>query len=539
MQHRTLLLLMVLGGVVLSTLWDHTIRLPGDVQEGLIASVTPPSGPVAYANPPASQDSLSERDALRQIERLYRLQADIMEAQVDRDADQVETLLHSALDELEPLSKQSGLVQRPRFRQAFRTLTAEYENRYGVPDTLRLPDGRIHQFHEDLSARLGPEKPRPLTEVLPTDLQDQNHTVPLTVNEPVRETMTFLLSHKQRHLYPWLRRASTYFPMIEQIFAEEGVPNELKYLALAESGLDPYAESRAKASGIWQFVAETARQYDLSIDPWVDERLDPEKSTRAAAQHLRDLYEQFGDWELALAGYNCNPRAVEYAIHRYRQRTGRDPTFWAIYEDLPEETRNYVPLFTATALIISNFDTFDLKQIEPGPRYAFDHVPVEAPLRIQKVAELAEVDVQEVRVLNPELRSDRLPPAEEPYYVRLPYGTYSTFAGNYNALPEEERSPDLQHVVQGGETAGHIAQRYHVRRSDLLAANGDDGPTLQVGQRLTIPETRYAGNARIAEAAEREPIRVRYGNRAVRSLTDGPEDMEFGAPLGTSTMRSR
>ncbi len=537
MKHRTLLLVAALGGIVLTTLWHQSPRKPGDGEDEreVWSPLAVAAGPTVHASPPAPQDTLSDAEALRRMEQLYRLQANLARARATRDADRVETILHTAIGKLDTFLDQPGLVQRPRFRQAFRTLTDAYETRYGVPDTLRLPDSQMYGLRQGLSSALDQEEPPSVVDVLPADLREQNRSVPLTMNEPVRKSMAFLLRHEQTYLYPWLRRASTYFPMIEQIFAEEGVPDELKYLALAESGLDPHAQSRAHAAGIWQFVAQTGRQYGLTIDPWVDERLDPEKATRAAARHLKDLHEKFGDWQLALAGYNCNPGVVQYHVREYREETGTDPSFWDIYEDLPEETRNYVPLFTSTAVILSNPASFDLERVEAGPRYAFDYVPVKAPLTIEQVARLAEVEPKKVRVLNPELRSNRLPLSEEPYYVRLPYGTYATFAPNYAAMPKEERTKTLQHVIQTGETAGQIAQRYHVDRSDLMAANEEGYPVnMTVGERLTLPEKQYDGNARVVEGAEQEPIRVHYGNRAVRPI-DGNLP---GADLTTSLSAS-
>ncbi len=534
MKNRTLLLAGTIIGVVLAAFWQQSPRTPADEDSdsGFWNTLSASSGTVVHASPPASTDTLSNTEVLRRMEQLYRLQAELARAQAAREADRTETLLHTAIGKLETFLEQPGLAQRPRFRRAFRTLTTAYEARYGVPDTLRLPDGDIYDLRQGLSATLDQEKPTSIVNTLPTDLQKQDGPVPLTVNRPVRETMTFLLNHKREYLYPWLRRASTYFPMIEQIFAEEGVPDELKYLALAESGLNPHAQSRARAAGIWQFVAKTGRRYDLSIDPWVDERLDPEKSTRAAARHLKDLHEQFGTWPLALAGYNCNPGVVQYHVRAYRERTGRNPSFWDIYDDLPEETRNYVPLFTATAVIISNPAAFDLERVEAGPRYAFDYVPVGASLTIEQVARFTEVDPQRIRVLNPELRSNRLPPSEAPYYVRLPYGTYSTFAEHYAALPKEDRTRNLQHVVQAEETAGRIAKRYHVDRSDLLEANDSGYPvTMTVGQQLTLPETSYTGNAQIAESADGKPLRVRYGSRTVRPISGKSPSMDLTASL--------
>ena len=540
MQYRSLLLVAALGTIGLAVLWRSSVRAPTSLPPlDVVAETTsvPPDTAVAAGPDPPDTTRPDDPETLRQIERLYRLQADLMRARSEGDAARVEAVLHSAIGTLGTLTDRPGLARHPRFRRAFQTLTGAYESRYGVPDTLRLPPADARSAVSTVSAALSDAPSSPsVVDVLPADLRDQNPPVPLPLNQPVKETIAFLLDHKQRYLYPWLRRASTYFPMIEQIFAEEGVPDVLKYLAIAESGLDPHAQSRAQAAGIWQFIAGTGRRYGLSIDPWVDERLDPEKATRAAARHLKNLHDRFGDWQLALAGYNCDPGVVQYHVYQYRQRTGQSPSFWDIYDKLPEETRNYVPLFTATALIISNPAAFDLKRVEAGPRYAFDYVPVEAALTIESVARLAETTPQKVHALNPELRSNRLPPSKAPYYVRLPYGTYSTFAHNYAALPEEERTRNITHVLQPGETAGSIAERYHVERSALLAANDTDYPvTMRVGERLTIPETTYAGNARIADSADGTPLRVRYGRRTIRPVADAAPDGPLTASLSGDT----
>ncbi len=523
MHYRTLLLIVALGGIGLATLWHRSVRFPHSSSPRTSWADTVQTASASSRPEPVSDPSPSKTESLQRVERLYRLQADLMQARAQQNAERVESILHTAFRELTTLTQQPHLTKRPRFRHAFQTFTNEYQSRYGVPDTLHLPRHDNKDLQTGLFSALNRETPPSITSALPADLRKQNGPVPLTMNRAVKKSIAFLLENKERYLYPWLQRASTYFPMIEQIFAEEGIPDEIKYLALAESGLDPHARSRAHAYGIWQFVAETGRRYGLSIDPWVDERLDPEKSTRAAAHLLNDLHDRFGDWQLALAGYNCDPGVVEYHIQEYKERTGQMPSFWDIYDDLPEETRNYVPLFTATAVIISNPSAFDLRRVQAGPRYAFDYVPVEAALTIERTARLAEVAPEKVRVLNPELRTNRLPASEHPYYVRLPYGTYSTFIGNLKALPEEARRTRLEHVVQDGETVGRIAQRYQVDRSDLLDANEIASPFgMTVGERLTVPDKRYKGNARVAEAARHQPIRVRYGSRTVRPLDSDP-----------------
>ena len=477
--------------------------------------------PVLHANPPAPEiDSLSDAESLRQMSQLFRLQSDIIDAQAQEHHARAGRLLDDALTQLDALVRHPGIAQRPRFRALYHSLAAEYEATYGVPDTLELPRGEIYAIRRDLFAAVNNGTSSVLLEDVDTkDLGPTDTAVPMTINEKVKASMATLLEHPHRHLYPWLRRSATYFPMIEHVFAEEDVPDELKYLALVESGLNPHAHSRARAAGLWQFVSTTGRHYGLSVNPWVDERLDPEKSTRAAARHLRDLYEMFGDWQLALAGYNCNPLVIRRAVRKARRELDREPTFWDIYEDIPEETRNYVPTYIAAALIVSNPASFDVKRVDPGPRYTFDYVPVEGVLKLSTVAHLAGVDEASLQALNPELRRDRLPPSKEPYYIRLPYGTYSTFLQNYQSLPEPQKARTITHEVRPGETVGRIAQRYGVDWQAILDASGRSTGNLEVGEQLTIPPISYSGNRELVATAEGKPIQVRYGSRFTRPIT--------------------
>lgn len=479
--------------------------------------------PVLHANPPApAVDSLTESEALRRMSRLFRLQSDIIDAQAQQNHQRANRLLDDAVEDLDALAQYPGMAERPRFRALYQSLTAEYEATYGVPDTLELPRGEIYDIRRELFAAVNENTPSQsvlLEDVEADELQSPDTEVTMTVNEKVKASMATLLENPHRHLYPWLRRSATYFPMIEHVFAEENVPDELKYLALVESGLNPHAYSRARAAGLWQFVASTGRRYGLTVNPWVDERLDPEKSTRAAARHLRDLYEMFGDWQLALAGYNCNPLVIRRAVRKAERRLDREPTFWDIYDDIPEETRNYVPTYIAAALIVSNPAKFDLRRVDPGPRYTFDYVPVKGTLELDAVAKLAGADVSSVQALNPELRRDRLPPSREPYYIRLPYGTYQTFLENYASLPERRKSETVTHEVRPGETVGRIAQRYGVKWQSILKVNGMSSGNIEVGQELAIPPVSYRGNQELITAAEGEPMRVRYGSRFTRPIT--------------------
>ena len=524
MTKRELLLCSALVGIVLAVVLQRSPLSPAEANHTSADLLGYEIRPVLHANPPApAVDSLSEPETMRRLGRLFRLQSDVIDAQAQGDHPRAHRLLDEALAELDALAQYPGMAERPRFQLLYQSLTAEYEATYGVPDTLTLPRGEIYDIRQKLFAAVDDTEPLLLEDVEVAPLKNTGTEVPMTLNDKVRATMAQLLEHPNLHLYSWLRRSATYFPMIEHVLAEEGVPDELKYLTLVESGLNPLAHSRAQAAGLWQFVAPTARHYDLTVNPWVDERLDPEKSTRAAARHLRDLYEMFGDWHLALAGYNCNPLYVKRLVRRARKRLDREPTFWDIYDDLPQETRNYVPTFIAAALIVSNPAEFDLKRVDPGPRYTFDYVPVQGVLSLDTVAKLAGVSPQAVQALNPELRRDLVPPSRDPYYIRLPYGTYQTFLQNYNALPDEKKSETLMHEVRPGETVGRIAQRYKVPREAILKANDMATGNLQVGQQLTIPPTSYRGNQTLVAAANGQPVHVRYGARFTRPIASSSE----------------
>jgi membrane-bound lytic murein transglycosylase D len=520
MTKRTLLLSLTLLGVVMTTWVNRTTISPSSVNpDASWTWLDVQTNPVMYANHSVASDSVTEAEAFRHIERLYRHQTRLMAARARGDATKGRYVLDQAMRDLATLTQRPGLADQPRFQSVYHAIKAEYRDIYGVPDTLDLPRGEIYGLRQGLFAELNNASQPRLENVLPSDLRDMETDIALPLNDRVKESIAFLLKNRNLHLYPWLRRAETYFPMIEHIFAEENVPDELKYLALVESGLNPYAHSHARAGGIWQFVAPTGRRYGLTVDPWVDERRDPEKATRAAARHLRDLHNLFGgDWHLALAGYNLSPAVVKREMAKAGRYLDRTPTYWDIYDNLPEETRNYVPLFIATSIIISNPAVFDLRRVTPGPRYAFDHVPVGATLELPKLAVLAEADVETVRALNPELRSDRVPPSREPYYVRLPYGSYETFAANFRALPEAERASYLEHAVQPGDTPGRIAERYHVTRPSLLKANAVRAGEIEVGRRLKVPPARYLGNSEIVSASGAKPVRVRYGSRATRPV---------------------
>ncbi len=487
------------------------------------AEVLPPdplstSQPLARPVFSSPQERLSGAEVLRRISRVYRYQSDLLEAQARGDEARADALLHEAMNELAVLLEQPGVMEEPRFRELYRTVVTEYEDVYGAAaDSLQLQQGDIFRFRAEAFAALEAVDDPLLEDVTFPDLTPAGTVVPMTKNRLVRQSIAYLLRQPEKHLHLWLSRADTYFPMIEHVLEEEGAPDELKYLAMIESGLNPQAKSWARAVGMWQFMAATGRAYDLQVNAWVDERRDPEKATRAAGRHLQDLYETFGDWHLALAAYNCGAGNVRKALRRVRQNGGGAPTFWNAYPYLPRETRNYVPMYIAAALVASNPAAFgvDTDDVPAGPTYAYDHVPVTGSLAMSDVAALAGTDAATIRALNPELRRSYTPPAEGAYYVRIPKGTYARFAEGYAKLPDEKKRPVTQYTVRRGDNLGRIANKYGVSVSALKRRNGLRGSLIHPGQALVVPVPDYSGGVALADA---EPKQVEYGQRAVRPI---------------------
>lgn len=331
--------------------------------------------------------------------------------------------------------------------------------------------------------------------IIPTDTIGKTYirtipgtTVPITINEAVEKSVAFLTQNKGRKFYQrWLERSGRWFPMMKRIAKEEGVPEEIVYLSMMESGLNPNAVSRAKAVGLWQFMQSTGEMYNLRVTRWTDERRHPEKATRAAMRHLRDLYNDLGDWHLALASYNYGPNGVKRAI----KKTGLEkPTFWDVVPYLPKETRNYVPLFLALTIVTSNPQEygFDLDQIKYEPEHNFETVMVNEPVALSVLANCAGVTLDELKSLNTELTSICTPPSKS-YELRLRPGTLDEFRAKFATLTDEDKRPWLDHVVQRKETLSSIGRRYGVSAQQIADVNGinDASSKLKRGAVLRIP----------------------------------------------------
>ncbi|PYU54598.1 MAG: lytic transglycosylase [Acidobacteria bacterium] len=311
-----------------------------------------------------------------------------------------------------------------------------------------------------------------------------SHDLPLTVNDQVLSFLNFFQTPRGRAIVETgLRRAGRYREMISRVLREEGLPQDLIYLAQAESAFQPLALSRAGARGIWQFVAYRGQEYGLRHTWWIDERQDPEKATHAAAQHLRDLYKLYGDWYLAMAAYNCGPGNVQKGI----ERTGY-ADFWELYKRnvLPRETKNYVPIIIALTLIAKDAAHYSI-QVEPEAAVPTDVVKPGRAIDLRLVAETIDVDVETLRALNPSLL--RLATPDDPSFeLRLPVGTAQKFSAEIADIPPDKWVSWRRHRVETGETLTSIAKKYRVTAASIADANNlERNAALDAGEKLIIP----------------------------------------------------
>ena len=303
---------------------------------------------------------------------------------------------------------------------------------------------------------------------------------PVVWNERVKEKIVYFQTDAREPFSEWLRRSGRWVPKIKEIFAERGLPQDLAYLPLIESGFAPNAYSWAHAMGMWQFVKSTGRIFGLDINWWLDERRDPEKATIAAADYFESLYKKFGDWHLCLAAYNCGDGRIKRAIDK--QGTSN---FWEM--DLPTETENYVPLFIAALIIAKDPEAygFDINYYDP---YDYDFVFVNEPTNLELVARCTDTTLSFIQTLNPEVLRYCTPPDITRYPVRVPKGKADGFEERYAAIPESEKTVWAHHKVRSGETLSEIALRYGTSVSMLTSSNKlRSAHRLSIGQELIIP----------------------------------------------------
>jgi membrane-bound lytic murein transglycosylase D len=315
------------------------------------------------------------------------------------------------------------------------------------------------------------------------EIKSTHSDLPLMMNDQVAGYISYFSGRGRGVFERAFARSGRYHDMIVKTLKQEGVPQDLIYLAQAESGFHPLAVSRAGARGIWQFMASRARGYGLYHNMWVDDRQDPEKSTRAAAEHLKDLYNQFGDWYLAMAAYNSGPGTVQAAV----KRTGY-ADFWELYRRnvLPKETRNYVPIILAVTIMAKNPSQYGLDSVAMEHPVDDDAVTIDYPVDLRLVAECVNSTPDELQDLNPSLL--RLTtPREGNFTLHLPAGTKEEYETAINEIPSDMRLWWRYHTVHPGDTLATLAHTYRVTAKAISEVNHLDGSELDTDARLVIP----------------------------------------------------
>ncbi len=315
------------------------------------------------------------------------------------------------------------------------------------------------------------------------EVQQTRSDLPLVMNDQIASFISYFSSRGKGTLANGMARSGRYREMISRVLKEQGVPQDLIYLAQAESGFHSLALSRAGARGMWQFMASRASGYGLERNWWLDERQDPEKATRAAAHHLKDLYNMFGDWYLAMAAYNSGPLTVQRAV----ERTGY-ADFWELYKRnvLPYETRNYVPIIIAITIMSKNPQQYGLDNVQFEVPLASDSVAIDYPVDLRLVAECVDSSVTTLQELNPSLLR-MTTPKDQQFTLHLPAGTKEKFEQQVAGIPMEKRVLWRFHRVQPGDTLASIARKYHVSAEAISDANNLPDDEVLADAKLIIP----------------------------------------------------
>lgn len=366
-------------------------------------------------------------------------------------------------------------------------------------------------------------KPKVMEEIQATVSQ-----LPLEMNDSVLSYIHFFSAERGRKtILAGLRHAGRYKPLIQRILDEEGVPQELIYLAQAESGFLPRAVSNKKAEGMWQFVEFRGRQYGLMQTPNSDDRLDPEKATRAAARHLRDLYNHFGDWYLAMAAYNCGPGCVDNAV----MRTGY-ADFWELRDRnaLPRETQNYVPAILAITIMAKNQKDYGLEGVELDQPIEYDTLDLKAATNVGLVADALGRPASEIRDLNPGLLKSVAP---EGYQLHIPMGTSSAALAALENVPPDRRMTWRMHRVERGETLAQIAKQFATPANAIAHANNRIEEAPEAGDLLIIPAS-YTPDA----PAARHGVSKKAPARHVRASKTSPKSLA-ARPVSERILRHR
>lgn len=386
------------------------------------------------------------------------------------------------------------------------------EQFFGSADHHRVPST---SYYENPLETLADRPALHLDEVDPRDFD-----IPIVLNERVQRWMVYFLTRGRGHYVRWLARSRRYAPLLQGELEKAGLPRDLLYQSMIESGFNPFATSRAAAVGVWQFMPRTGKYYGLEYDYWVDERRDPVRATAAAIKYLSYLHRMFGQWELACAAYNAGEGKIGKAVRMY----GTDD-FWELSSEdrnyLKPETKHYVPKMMAAAILGKYPERYglldEIKDDDILPDWDYDQVQVPEATDLAAVAKVVGVEPEELQFMNPHLRRGFTPPGVENYVLNVPAGQGEDFAKAWEKLPKEDKLTFVRHKVRRGQTLGGIADSYGVPTSAIASLNGISDPRkLGVGQVLTIPVKAQSLDGRtvthvVAKGDTLGAIASRYG----------------------------
>ncbi|MFH2124359.1 MAG: LysM peptidoglycan-binding domain-containing protein [Pseudomonadota bacterium] len=307
---------------------------------------------------------------------------------------------------------------------------------------------------------------------------------PIIVNNQVQAYLDLFQNQQKKSFGIWLSRSGKYLPLMQAELKEAGLPEDLAYLAMIESGYNQKAYSKSHASGLWQFIPGTGALYNLTMNKYIDERRDAEKSTKAAVKFLSNLYDQFGDWHLAVAAYNAGPGKISKGMERY------DVTdFWSLaqYDYLAMETKRYVPKLIASIIIAKNPEQYGFTDIQPEAPYSYDTLEVGPGLTLDAVAMISNCDRKTIDRLNQELSTDKTPLNQSSYTIKIPFGSKNLASKNLPRLHRIATIDYKTHTIRKGESLSQVCNRYDINKTTLLKVNNLRNKKLVSGQRLRIP----------------------------------------------------
>lgn len=354
-------------------------------------------------------------------------------------------------------------------------------------------------------------------EILLKDRQKQGpeFDIPIVINAQVEQFIQYFQTTARKAFSNWLARSEKYIPFMRNHLKENGLPEDLVYMALIESGFNPYAYSRSKASGPWQFIYLTGKRYGLRSNWWIDERRDPEKSTIAAAKYLKDLYDMFECWYLAAAGYNAGEGKIATAMKRYGTED-----FWELtkYRYLKQETKDYVPQMIAAALIAKDPEKYGFVGIEYQEPLRYDKVKVPEVTDLRLIARASQATVEEIKELNPELSRWCTPPDFPDYEIKIPFGKKDLFLKNFEPLYQGERVRFKIHIVKKKDTFPKIARLYRVDLEPILEINRlNKKSRLSTGMNLLIPLPKDP-DPKQANTAKKKPDGMDQNSKPVETI---------------------